>query len=65
MRDEIGAQLGMRKMDKQIHESRQIGWNRGCHQKVLRNNFYIIKRQEDTIQEDQEANGLIFEDGTG
>jgi hypothetical protein len=48
-------------------KARKSGWNicRGYCQKKLPSNFYIIKRKEDVIQENQEEDGLMFEDGTG
>jgi hypothetical protein len=48
-------------------KARNTGWNiyRGYRRKELPSNFYIIKRQEDVMQKDQEEDGLIFEDGTG
>jgi hypothetical protein len=35
--DEIRSQIGMRKLDKQIHKRKKIGWKiyRACHQKEL------------------------------
>jgi hypothetical protein len=40
-------------------KGRKLGWSiyRGCDQKELPSNFYIISRQEDMIQENQEEDG--------
>jgi hypothetical protein len=51
----------MKKLDKQIHERKKDWLER--HQKELPSNFHIINRQEDVIQERQEEDGLMFQDG--
>jgi hypothetical protein len=42
--NEIRTQLGVRKVDKQIHRRGKNGWNidSGCHQKELPDSFYIV-----------------------
>jgi hypothetical protein len=49
--------------ERKYMKGRQIGWiiNRGCHQKEFPSNFYIMNM----IQEGQEDDGLLFEDGMG
>lgn len=62
-------QLGMRKVNKQIH-----GWNKtnlaGISTEVAMRgssqvNFYITNKQEGVIHEGKEADGVMFEDRTG
>jgi hypothetical protein len=64
--DETRTQIGMRKLDKYM-EGRTIGWkiSRGCYQRGLPSDYYIINRQEGLIQKGQEADGLMYEDRAG
>jgi hypothetical protein len=63
----MGPQLGMRKLDKdvRVHERKKTGleYLQWLSSERDTNKFYIINRQEDVIQEDQEEYGLILEDG--
>jgi hypothetical protein len=60
--DEIRSQIGMRKLDKQIHKRKKIDWKiySRCHQKELQTAFMV---STDRKTQGQEEDGLISEDG--
>jgi hypothetical protein len=63
--DRIRSHLGMRKLDKQIHE-RKKNWLEHLPRILSERapkEFCIINGEEDVIQEGHEIDGLMFEDG--